>query len=227
MSNTTNGTDGPTTSSNTVPHPDPVNIREQALEKAQSINPPDPSSMTNEEIQKLFYEMQVKMLEAELENEQLRSWGENCNFKAELLTTVTENMLDMVSSSDLEGNITFAGGNYKNLGYDLAALMGKNVLGFMHPEDLSRVAEAYNDLVSSGNPSRIEYRCRCRDGSYLWLETRGRIVTDENGIPQKIVFSSRDINERKRMEERLRESEERYRLLVESSNDIVWAFDLS
>ncbi|MCF8112173.1 MAG: PAS domain S-box protein, partial [Desulfobacteraceae bacterium] len=183
--------------------------------------------MTNKEIQQLFYEMQVKKLEAELQNEQLRNWGGNYKSQAELLATVTENMLDMAVLSDLEGNITFAGGSYKNLGYDLASLMGKNVLDFVHPEDLSRVAEAYNELVSLGNPSRIKYRCRCRDGSYLWLETRGRIVTDESDNFQKIVFNSRDITERKRTEEVLQESEERYRLLVESSNDIVWTFDLS
>ena len=206
---------------------DPAQIREQAEQKAQTIKPPALESMAQKEIQEMFYETQVKKLEAELQIEQLQSWGEKCKFQAELLATVTENMLDMAVLSDLEGNITFAGGSYKNLGYDLASLMGKNVLDFVHPEDLSRVTEAYKELVLSANPFRVEYRCRCRDGSYIWLDTRGRIVTDEGDNFKKIVFNSRDITEQKRTEEVLQEKEERYRLLVEASNDIVWTFDLS
>ncbi|MFP4452212.1 MAG: PAS domain S-box protein [Desulfobacterales bacterium] len=227
MSKTTDNTGGPSARSNTTQLPDPYKIREQAREKARSITPPDLDSMTNEEIQQLFYEMQVKQIGGDLQAEQLRSQLEERDDQASLFSIVTENMLDMVALTDMEGTFTFAGKSNEILGYEPGYLIGKNVMDFVHLEDLPRILEEFGEFVASGHLRRVEYRYRCKDGTYILLETIGNFIKDENGIPKKIVFSSRDITERKRMEERLRESEERHRLLVESSNDIVWAFDLS
>ncbi len=185
----------------------PEQILRQAEQKAQEIKPPDPDSMTNEEIQKLFYEMQVNKLEAELQNEQLRSKDRNYRDQAELLTTVIENNLDIVVLSDLEGNIKFAGNAHEILGYEKGFLIGKNVMDFVHPEDLPYVSGAYQELVTTAATNRIEYRCRCRDGSYLWIETRGAIVKGKNANTQELVFSSRDITERKQAEEDLQKIE--------------------
>ncbi|MDZ7833518.1 MAG: PAS domain S-box protein [Desulfobacterales bacterium] len=214
----------PRMQSNTTSLFNPAQIREQAERKAKAIQQPDFSSMTPEEIQQQFYELQVKQIEAELQNEQLRGRSGESEYQNEILTTVTENMLDLVSFADIEGNLKFVGKSHEIFGYELESLTAKNVMDFVHPEDLPRVLEAYKELVASGAPHRIAYRCRCRDGSYLWIETRGTFLKDENNNPQGIILSSRDITERRIAEQQLRESKEaavqnerHYRLLFEQS----------
>ncbi|MFW6428618.1 MAG: PAS domain-containing protein, partial [Desulfosalsimonas sp.] len=146
------------------------------------------------------------------------------SYHSDLLRIVTENILDLVSVTDLEGNIEFASKSHEIFGYDPEILAGKNAMDIVHPEDLPRVQEAFNELVSLGEPNRIEYRVRCSDGSYLWVETRGTVLRDKNNNLQGVVFSSRDITERRQKEQQLRESKEEviqkerhYRLLFEQS----------
>ncbi|MFP4159835.1 MAG: PAS domain S-box protein [Desulfobacterales bacterium] len=88
MSNTSGDAGKPYASFNTISMPDPVKISEEAREKARSINPPDPDSMTNQEIQQLFYEMQVKQIEANLHAEQLRIRLEQYDRLSELLAAM-------------------------------------------------------------------------------------------------------------------------------------------
>jgi len=207
MRNTDDNKDRPGFGSSTPPFPIPEQIREKARQKARSIKPFDLDAMTHEEIQHLFDEIQVQKFEAELQNEAFLKEVGKYKDQAALLNTVTENMIDMVVLSDLEGNITFAGKAHETLGYEQGFLLGKNVMGFVHPEHLSHVREEFNKLLASGGPRTVEYQFRCNDGSYMWLETIGRIVTDNSSNPREIVFSARDITQRKKWENNLKRIE--------------------
>ena len=214
----------PRPGANNTSFPDPTQIRKQAEQKAWAKKPPALESMTHEEIQQRFHELHVKQIEAGLQNDQLRSLLEEKDDQAALFRIVTENMLDMVALTDMEGNFTYAGKAHEKLGYEPGFLIGKNVTDFVHPEDLPYIMKEFGELVESGLPRKVEYRYRCEDGTYLCLETLGKIITDEKGIFQKIIFSSRDITERRIAEQQLRESKEEavqkerlYRLLFEQS----------
>ncbi|MFO8240686.1 MAG: PAS domain S-box protein, partial [Dissulfuribacterales bacterium] len=135
--------------------------------------------------------------------DELHSRLEEREDQAALFRIVSENMLDMVALTDMEGKFTFAGKSHEILGYEPDDLIGKNVMDFVHPEDLPGVLEEFGASVASGHPRRVEYRYRCKDGTHIWLETIGNFIKDENGIPQEIVFSSKDITDRKRAEEAL------------------------
>ena len=65
-----------------------------------------------------------------------------------------------------------------------------------------------------------------KDGSQHYCSIAAKLVSDKDGIPTKIIGSMRNITERKRMEEALKESEERYRTLVESTSDAVLMLDV-
>jgi len=212
--------------SNLSPFPGPSQLRQQAEQKARSMPLPDLDNMTHEEIRQMAHEMKVKQIEAELQIEHLRSGLEKNNDQASLFSIVTENMLDMVALTDMDGNFTFAGKSHEVLGYEPGFLIGKNVMDFVHPEDLPGILEEFAEFVTSGHPRKVEYRNRCKDDTYIWLETQGNFIKDENGVSQKIIFNSRDITERKRSEEKLRESEEKYRRITENISDVVWIMGL-
>ncbi|MDY7029638.1 MAG: histidine kinase dimerization/phosphoacceptor domain -containing protein, partial [Spirochaetota bacterium] len=105
---------------------------------------------------------------------------------------------------------------------------GRNVLDFVHPEDLQEIQAAFQEFVENQEDTRtVQYRYRCDDGSYIWLETVGNIITDEHGRAKEILFSSRDITGRISNEKALKESEKRYRNLFNNSAIALWEEDIT
>ncbi len=96
----------------------------------------------------------------------------------------------------------------------------------LHPGDAARISSLGDDLVA-GRVQRadFEYRIVLRDGSARWILTRSQAFRSE-GRGLRIAGVSVDISERKRTEEALRESEERFALAVEGSNDGIVDWDI-
>ena len=143
----------------------------------------------------------------------------------ELLMTITENMLDMIGLTDIEGNFIFAGKVHEVLGYEPCFLIGKNVMDLVHHEDFAYLLEEFSQLLATGVSNAVEYRYRKIDGSYLWFETVGKVVNDENGTPHQIVFNARDITARKRTEDALCEREELNRTILNTTMDGFFIVD--
>ena len=116
--------------------------------------------------------------------------------RTRLLERITDNMFDMVSLSDLEGNYTFAGQSHERiLGYTNSELMGRNVMEFVHPDDLPGVVKEFESLLENGGLKKAEFRYRHSKGHYLNFETAAEILSDENQVPNEIIFSTRDITD--------------------------------
>ncbi len=96
-------------------------------------------------------------------------------------------------------------------GFTREELIGKSVLDFIHPNDLQQSLNSFREVFKTGE-GVIEVRNRRKDGTYCWLETRGSSFIDKNG-EMKYLLISRDINERKIAEKKLKESEEKLRKL--------------
>jgi PAS domain S-box-containing protein len=93
----------------------------------------------------------------------------------------------------------------------------------IHPEDVDRVrAKFHKFMLSPGICNWLdEYRFLRADGSYIYIHDQGRKFCGEDGKPARIAGAMVDITERKHAEQALRESEERYRLLIDLSPDGV------
>ena len=95
----------------------------------------------------------------------------------------------------------------------------------LHPDDReSAVAYAMQYRAIPDGDYRQEFRLRRKDGTYRWIEARASFVTEADGRRIHLLGSHTDMTDRKRMEETLRESEERYRTLVELSPSGVFVF---
>ncbi|MFP4557663.1 MAG: PAS domain S-box protein [Bacteroidales bacterium] len=151
---------------------------------------------------------------------------ENLRANEQLLKSISDNMFDLVSLTDLHGNYTFAGASHSILGYKIENLIGTNVLEYVHPDDLPKVKNAFVEFLSNQKDNkRVEYRNRCADGSYLWFETIGRFILDEKGKPKEILFNSRDITERKKIEDALAHSHNLMKYIIEHIRGAVAVHD--
>ena len=90
-----------------------------------------------------------------------------------------------------------------------------------HPEDRQRAWDSWQNATKNGTTYSLESRVRRADGAYNWWLIRGVPVLDENGNILKWFGTCTDINELKCVEANLRESEHRYRLLIENANEGV------
>lgn len=139
--------------------------------------------------------------------------------KTQLLEHITENMFDMVSLTDLEGRYIFIGKSHERiLEYPTSELIGRNVLDFVHPDDFQEIAEKFANFIKRGGREQVRYRYQHKNGSYLWFETIGELLLDDTQSPREMIFTTRDITERK-------QQEEFYRLLLQNSHDIFVIID--
>jgi PAS domain S-box-containing protein len=97
----------------------------------------------------------------------------------------------------------------------------------VHPDDLERVLNAIPAPIVDGKQQwKMEYRFRRLDGSYAQVYDRGSVIFDNEGRPVRMVGSVTDISKLRHAEERLRESEERFRLAAKATRDPIWDWDM-
>jgi PAS domain S-box-containing protein len=136
---------------------------------------------------------------------------------------LAENSLDMISRIKPDGTRIYVSPAYKTtLGYKLEELIGKNNNDFIHPND-AHVLESLRTILTHENPSTtVTFRTKHKDGHYIWVESAVKTIFDDNTRELSEYYTvTRDITQRKKAEELLKESEERYRTLVEISPDPV------
>ncbi len=108
-------------------------------------------------------------------------------------------------------------------GYSEQELLSMPFLVFIHPDDRAMVGERYQKRMKGGeSPARYSFRLRLKDAGTRWVELSVVTITWEER-PATLNFLT-DITERKRAEDALRESEERYRNVVEDQTEFICRF---
>jgi PAS domain S-box-containing protein len=148
---------------------------------------------------------------------------------AERLRLVTRATNDAIFDWDLASNQVWLSEGFETLfGYETTG--SEPTVDFfrrrLHPEDRDRVLAGIQETIDRGGTAWSgEYRFERADGSYRYVFDR-RYVMRESGRAVRVIGALMDIDARKRAEEELRESEERYRSIVETTNEWIWASDL-
>ena len=116
---------------------------------------------------------------------------------------------------------------YRIAGIDPGGKAGPETLrDLVHPDDLPDVLASLQRSLMTGEEHRMEYRLLRPDGEERWVDCRARPSGDNEGKPEKLVGFLQDITERKSAELALRQSEERFELAMQGSNDGLFDWDL-
>ncbi len=103
----------------------------------------------------------------------------------------------------------------KYLGYSKDDLLGRSAIILIHPEDIKRGIKALRKGFKTGQ-AYTELRIRDKNGTYHWHNITGNIFLDINE-KKKALLIGRDVSERKKTEQKLKESEEKFRKIAEQS----------
>ncbi|MDR8393752.1 PAS domain-containing protein [Aliifodinibius sp. S!AR15-10] len=121
--------------------------------------------------------------------------------------SLIEHAQDVITVLDGKGIIRYTSPSIRRiLGYGKSELLGRDTFQYLHPRDLDRVKNIFDELLAE--PDRIrseEFRFKHRDGYWVFLESIAKHVSDEDGT--RIIVNSRDVTERKRAIKQLRENE--------------------
>ncbi|MDX9722523.1 MAG: PAS domain S-box protein [Myxococcota bacterium] len=137
------------------------------------------------------------------------------------LRSILDNMQDAYFQADLSGRFTMVSPSAARMyGYDTREEMVGLEAVSLYGDEATRTS-MHQTLRSEGRVLDYITLGRRKDGSSFWVSMNARLCRDANGLVVGTEGVVRDISERKQAEEALRFSEERFRLLVQNSNDLI------
>ena len=128
-----------------------------------------------------------------------------------------------------KNGLTWSDEHYRIFGVqpgDISVNYDEVVFDFIHPEDRDLVRNVVKKSIETMESFNFYYRIVRRDGEERIIQSSGSIETDEQGQPIRMFGTAQDVTEHRRIEQELRQSEERYRDLVENAHDIIYSHDL-
>lgn len=139
---------------------------------------------------------------------------------------LAESMPTLVFANSPDGQCIYVNQPFcTTTGLPFEALQGDGWRVVLHPDDQERTLQQWQQSVASGRPYEIEYRFRVANGSYRWFVGRALPQYDASGTVEKWIGTCTDIDDLKRAQDALRQSEERFRVVLEQSPTSVFNHD--
>ncbi|MFN8254348.1 MAG: PAS domain S-box protein [Bacteroidales bacterium] len=145
----------------------------------------------------------------------------------EKFRTIVQSLNDTITIIDENGTITYQSpSGFKTFGYNSDEIIGKKLLDFINGEHLDKASGELLKLQFKQNERNPkEFNIKHKNGHTVHIEAIGINMLDNKAI-NGLVLVSKDITDRKNAEKLLKESEERYRLTIEQTGQIVYDLDL-
>ena len=121
-----------------------------------------------------------------------------------------------------DGSLDFVNRRWADIGLSLEDLQGSQWTALIHPAEIADVVDKWNAAVATGQIYENVERVRRADGEYRWFLSRAAPLRDELGNIIKWYGTDTDIEDRRRAEDALRESEQRFRDYAEIASDWLW-----
>ncbi|MBW2061629.1 MAG: PAS domain S-box protein [Deltaproteobacteria bacterium] len=141
--------------------------------------------------------------------------------------TILESIEEGYFEVDLTGKFTFFNDSLcKIMGYPRDELMTMDNRDYTSAETAKKTLQAFNQIYRTGKPKKIiDHRIIAKDGSISFHEMSASILRDPEGQPIGFRGIARDVTERKRAEEAIKESEARYRALFDGALECIYVHD--
>jgi len=142
--------------------------------------------------------------------------------------TIIENMDDIYFEVDIKGNITFINpSSCKMSGYSEEELLGMPFKKISAPDGIEKVKQYFGKIFLTGKTGKpFLWNLVKKNGEQGFSELVASLIRDKQGKPIGFKGIGRDVTERKQAEKALRESEYRYKSLIENIPDIIFTIDM-
>jgi PAS domain S-box-containing protein len=144
--------------------------------------------------------------------------------------TLIDLLPDAVTVTDYQGNVTYISrASLQIYGYaqdEEDAILGRSILDWVYAAEQEKASADFKFVFNGGIIRNHEYFLVRKDNTLFQGEFSASPLTDAQGHTVGIIITARDISHRKRAEEAIRDSEERYRTLAETANDLIFILDL-
>jgi PAS domain S-box-containing protein len=171
-------------------------------------------------------DMAVALQKLQKEISERRQIEEKLRESKELYRLLADNVTDVIWIRDMNLNLTYISPSvFEQQGLTVDEAMARSPQESWTPDSFKRNMEILKEELEIEKKKQkdmtrsrtVETEVRCKDGSTIWTEAKISFLRNPNGEPTGIIGVTRDITERKQMEEALQHSEERYRSLVENT----------
>jgi PAS domain S-box-containing protein len=144
------------------------------------------------------------------------------------LRMITDNMIDVIGQANARSVVLYASPSVKKIfGWDPKDLEGSRAFRNLHRDDLRPLLRQSRQALKAKAPSiRLEFRYRCLDGDYRWVESETRLLYDSSGRYEGAVFGIRDISARRQAEEAFNRERILLRTVIDHLPVAVYAKDL-
>ncbi|MEI9893183.1 MAG: PAS domain S-box protein [Chthoniobacter sp.] len=139
-----------------------------------------------------------------------------------LLRNIMENVEDLVSVVDLDGRLILGSPSHRKLFGMATPAIGTDFLAHVHPGDRARLKTTFQRTIEKGASRTVEYRLLLPGNSVRYLEAQGKIMFDESGGKQGVLWVARDITERRLAEQQILEQA----ALLDEARDAICVNDL-
>ncbi len=138
-----------------------------------------------------------------------------------LLSDMLEQSKDGIAIANKSGQFMYLSPSFgKALGFSKKELVEMSVFDLVHPDDLDALSASYSNCSRTGRQKKTEYRCRHKEGHYIWLEDTGQLFFDKEGQVRRVICLGRggESTGRKKPPAILRERETRFNHLFNNSS---------
>ena len=140
---------------------------------------------------------------------------------------LVENIEDTIWSCWPDGTVTYLSPAFEKMfGFERSEYLGHSFAPLVHPEDLPKVLTSFNRAIETGQSVRsTEFRNKCRDGSWRWVESNISVSHDRDGNVVAVNGTLKDIGDRIAAETKLRQQQQLLQAILDNTNACIFVKD--